>query len=114
MERAGPPPGPGRGKVGTQGESSLSDTPTLAALGVTKKESARAQLLAGIPRGHLKLLAGAEDTKEGLTNRIAFATREPKSTAGTQSNPNPGGCGLPVARPWVRLAGHAPGALLFP
>ncbi len=48
-ERASPPPGPGRGKVGAQGGPSLSDIPTLAALGVTKKESARAQLLAGIP-----------------------------------------------------------------
>jgi hypothetical protein len=39
-ERAKPPAGPGRGKVGIHREPTFSETPTLAALGVSKKESA--------------------------------------------------------------------------
>lgn len=48
-ERAKRPPGPGRGKVGTPALPTLSKSPTLTSLGLTKRESAEAQMLADIP-----------------------------------------------------------------
>jgi hypothetical protein len=49
-ERAKGAPGPGRGKAGDKAGPAFTEAPTLAELGLTKKESSQAQLLADITR----------------------------------------------------------------
>ncbi|MFZ1934630.1 MAG: hypothetical protein WCB27_13645 [Thermoguttaceae bacterium] len=51
--RAKPPPGPGRGKKSVTCSNRLFNAPTLAELGITKRESSQAKLLADLPRPSL-------------------------------------------------------------
>ena len=70
-ERAKRPPGPGRGKVGDRSLPTLSDTPTLAELGLSKRESAEAQRLAAIPEPEFQAVVAGKKT-------VAAAVRELK------------------------------------
>jgi ParB family chromosome partitioning protein len=67
-ERAKPRPGPGRGKVGDSALPTLPDSaPTLASLGLTKRESSEAQKIAALPEKRFEALkAGTQTKKEAL------------------------------------------------
>jgi len=75
-ERAPRPAGPGRGKVGDKALPTLPDAPpTLAALGLSKRESAEAQRLAAMPREVFDELRDGKKTKAAINREILQASR---------------------------------------
>lgn len=70
-ERAPRPAGPGRGKVGNKALPTLSDSPpTLSDLGLTKRESAEAQMLASIPRETFDEVKSGDKSRADLKRDI--------------------------------------------
>jgi N6-adenosine-specific RNA methylase IME4 len=67
-ERAKRAPGPGRGKVGHPAGPTFIAIPTLSALGLTKRESAEAQILASLPEDEFVEVQEGRKSKKAAIN----------------------------------------------
>lgn len=76
--------GPGKGKRGAKVEPRLDAPPTLAALGIDKKTSARAKMLASAPNEVEKILAN-RNGKELNPNKVAMELREKSQKTARES-----------------------------
>lgn len=81
--------GPGRGKAGSPAGPAFNDTPTLVAVGIDKKLSARAQKLATLPEAEFETKVAewrqcAEEEKDRVVANLM--TTGPQRTLGTGEN----------------------------
>lgn len=70
--------GPGRGKQGIPQSPCLSDIPSIADLGLTKRESSEAQMLATIPRQEFDDLKNGKTTVKNIKKSIRLARSKSK------------------------------------
>jgi phage N-6-adenine-methyltransferase len=85
---AKPPPGPGRGKVGSKTDPSFNGAPTLDDVGIGKHLADRARRLAALSAGDFdhRIEVWREDARMGKFVGLDVLSNKPRGTQGTGEN----------------------------